>query len=317
MKRRLIIFATLIGFFFSFANNVSHISNSLYQKESTAVNVLANAHLGDVNTDDLFNELVSSVNDETYINDTYASYYFSNLRENFGNNVFGSCGYISVGMLLSFYDAYWDDDFIANSYDVKSTYTSTMQPLADFYLVPSNADSPGIKFEPSSLINNVNIEEYLNLADQNKGTINSLDTMQPGQASGETIFENDLLNTNKVVAAIKSDADILEFEFDEIDANESCPDGAYKAAFVIDNQYSNGDRYRYDYHWYRENSDGSWSHKPGTTPVKNTDISDKLIMDPRTCNRNSGNGLNYNLFVGFYVIRPLNKMYVNYGGNPV
>ena len=140
-------------------------------------------------------------------------------------------------------------------------------------------------------------------------TTNSLKPMQPGQANGKTISMDDLLNTDKVVSAIESDANILGFGFDQIDANEPCPDGTYKVAFVIDNQYSIGDGYQYDYHWYRQNSDGTWSHKPGTTPVKNIDSDGKLIMDPRTCDRDSGNGLNYNLFVGFYAVRPLNTVY--------
>lgn len=140
-------------------------------------------------------------------------------------------------------------------------------------------------------------------------TTHKLEPMQPGQASGIDIYLNDLLNTNKVISAIKSDATRLGFEFNSIDASTPCPKGTYKIAFVIDNQYSSGDSYKYDYHWYRQNSDGTWSHKPGTTKVRNTDYSNKIIMDPRTCNRNAGYGLNYNLFVGFYTIRPLNIMY--------
>lgn len=140
-------------------------------------------------------------------------------------------------------------------------------------------------------------------------TTHKLEPMQPGQASGITIYNNDLLDTNKVLSAIKSDATRLGFEFNSIDANTPCPEGTYKVAFVIDNQYSPGDYSKYDYHWYRQNSDGTWSHKPGRTQVRNTDNSNKIIMDPRTCNRNAGYGLNYNLFVDFYTIRPLNIMY--------
>lgn len=806
MKFRYSIFFSLISFVFSYTSITSSVPNSFHSKDVDDFGVLANARLGDESTNGLFNELASNIDDETYIDNTYASYYFSNLRDNFGNNAFGSCGYVSIGMLLSFYDAYWDDGFIANSYDVVSNYTIDRQPLADFYLVPSNADSPGIKFEPSSLFYGATIENYLSIAAENKETYfqfklfdlakqrfgkiifdeangalglsgegiyelvdyyvhdyknysnsdvtvnhyhpnnasqmksyvvrninrgnpailvvkqpsnskahsviaydynssnqeiyvhtgwrnednavalthvslsdlgytdiidaitlevnsekelgskyysrsgegctaaafifpreveltsgnyadmrptfswkslysekwelnnnpyfnfsilntnkisifevtnirslsytlttsewekvrfsipgekyfvlltlgsdtypfwddywcrveftkpetylkkpyiapeeygfadayptdeatktkfvshtirgftfetrryrvgyihnedivmspirsgineafieyrfetaltridvdlshwreqskewlsssngiavvqqyieddwvtvldllstdtalprnrnnkntykieflqpayrirfyskynrvsaddsnrgricignmafyaseynlplsgseldyepeswnntfvsdslgytgyiyrrtncysyavnaqinpttNTFTIMQPGQATGEKIETDDYLNTDKVVSAIKSDANVLGFEFNEIKADEPCPDGTYKVAFVIDNQYSNGDSFTYDYHWYRQNSDGSWSHKPGTTPVRNVDSDNKLIMDPRICDRNSGNGLNYNLFVGFYVVRPLNIMY--------
>ena len=140
-------------------------------------------------------------------------------------------------------------------------------------------------------------------------TTHSLEPMQPGQASGITIRDDDFLDTNKVLSAIKSDATRLGFEFNSIDANTPCPEGTYKVAFVIDNQYSPDDSIDYDYHWYRQNSDGTWSHKPGITRVRNTDYSNKIIMDPRKCNRNADYGLNYNLFVGFYTTRPLNIMY--------
>lgn len=34
-----------------------------------------------------------------------------------------------------------------------------------------------------------------------------------------------------------------------------------------------------DYHWYRKDSNGYWSHKPGVTPVVNTDASGNLIKN--------------------------------------
>lgn len=40
-----------------------------------------------------------------------------------------------------------------------------------------------------------------------------------------------------------------------------------------------------DFHWYRLDSNGLWSHKPGSTNAINTDNAGKLISDPKTCNR--------------------------------
>ena len=37
-----------------------------------------------------------------------------------------------------------------------------------------------------------------------------------------------------------------------------------------------------DYHWYREDSNGKWSHKRGETPATDKDASEKEIFDPRT-----------------------------------
>ncbi len=41
----------------------------------------------------------------------------------------------------------------------------------------------------------------------------------------------------------------------------------------------------YDYHWYRQDDVGCWSHKPGQTTARNTDNSGNPITDPKTCDR--------------------------------
>lgn len=40
-----------------------------------------------------------------------------------------------------------------------------------------------------------------------------------------------------------------------------------------------------DYHWYRQDDNGCWSHKPGRTAARNTDNSGNQITDPQTCDR--------------------------------
>jgi hypothetical protein len=40
-----------------------------------------------------------------------------------------------------------------------------------------------------------------------------------------------------------------------------------------------------DFHFYRMNRDGLWSHKPGGMPVTNVDNSNRAIPDPRTADR--------------------------------
>jgi len=40
-----------------------------------------------------------------------------------------------------------------------------------------------------------------------------------------------------------------------------------------------------DYHWYRQDDNGCWSHKPGSTPVTNLDDSGRFIADPLACDR--------------------------------
>lgn len=56
-----------------------------------------------------------------------------------------------------------------------------------------------------------------------------------------------------------------------------------------------------DYHFYRQNKDGTWSHKQGRGAVKKYDDNGELIYNPMTCARGK-----YNIFVGFYIIKPIN-----------
>lgn len=48
-----------------------------------------------------------------------------------------------------------------------------------------------------------------------------------------------------------------------------------------------------DFHWYRLDSDGKWSHKPGITRVSQYDNAGHYITDPRNCSKGSYT------FVGF------------------
>ena len=51
-----------------------------------------------------------------------------------------------------------------------------------------------------------------------------------------------------------------------------------------------------DYHWYRQDENGCWSHKPGQTPARNIDDSGNAISDPKHCDRG-----NYRIFCSYFV----------------
>ena len=65
-----------------------------------------------------------------------------------------------------------------------------------------------------------------------------------------------------------------------ISFEEPCKKGFYKAFIAVDNK--EGDK---DYHFWRQDSNGMWSHKPGTTAVVNVDSDGKLIFNPLLANR--------------------------------
>lgn len=52
--------------------------------------------------------------------DTYMEAYFRALTQNMGENEKGSCGYVAIGELLSYYDSYLSDSIIPEQYDVIS-----------------------------------------------------------------------------------------------------------------------------------------------------------------------------------------------------
>jgi hypothetical protein len=62
---------------------------------------------------------------------------------------------------------------------------------------------------------------------------------------------------------------------------QKCKKGFNKAFFAIDSKKN-----EHDYHFYRQDKNKLWSHKPGTTNVINYDADYKIIKNPYTANRN-------------------------------
>ena len=87
-----------------------------------------------------------------------------------------------------------------------------------------------------------------------------------------------------------------------------CKKGYYRGAMVADPGNT--------FHFYRQNPDGTWSHKPGTLPVTNTDADNKIIYAPHTANGdytkpNDNDPINYTAFCGYYCIPTNNNMKTN------
>jgi hypothetical protein len=62
---------------------------------------------------------------------------------------------------------------------------------------------------------------------------------------------------------------------------QKCKKGFHKAFFAIDSNKN-----EHDYHFYRQDNNQLWSHKPGTTNVINYDADYKIIKNPYSANRN-------------------------------
>jgi hypothetical protein len=61
--------------------------------------------------------------------------------------------------------------------------------------------------------------------------------------------------------------------------DQKCAPGFSKAFFALDSKED------HDYHFYRQDNNKYWSHKPGLTNVTNLDASSKKISNPLTANR--------------------------------
>ena len=78
---------------------------------------------------------------------------------------------------------------------------------------------------------------------------------------------------------------------------ERCPPQSSKIALVVSPEN--------DYHFFRQDSNGLWSHKPGALPVTNLDADNRPIYDPALANRHyqsAVNDIDYNQFCTYLCV---------------
>ena len=51
--------------------------------------------------------------------------YFSELEDNIPINAIGSCSYVAMSLMLSYYDVYWNDNFVPEKYEQNIDYTTS------------------------------------------------------------------------------------------------------------------------------------------------------------------------------------------------
>jgi hypothetical protein len=105
---------------------------------------------------------------------------------------------------------------------------------------------------------------------------------QPGRATGN-MYNN--IDCRDVGNGAQSDG-LAPVNCDE---GCGCSECCHQVALVIAPGW--------DFHWYRKDRDGRWSHKPGGTPATNLDNSGNIITDPRTADRGA-----YTIFCGCYCV---------------
>jgi hypothetical protein len=120
----------------------------------------------------------------------------------------------------------------------------------------------------------------------NYGCDEQTDTFaQPGRAHGVVLNWPADMACGPVTAGAMADGLVPV----NCDQGCGCSECRHQVALVI----SPG----WDYHWYRKDRDGKWTHKMGGTPATNLDNSGNIITDPRTADRGS-----YTIFCGCFCV---------------
>jgi hypothetical protein len=150
--------------------------------------------------------------------------------------------------------------------DERLEYSKKYSPL-------SNSE---LKYNPKLWNDNFNIKTTHNCYTYALGKIvPGLDSKaQPGYASGYNHIDMDNFNCKTFRQRLKKDAPGSYLEkFDN-----ACLPGFYKIFLALDPKH--------DYHWWRQNSDRYWSHKPGSSSVTDIDGDGKKIKNPLKSSRN-------------------------------
>jgi hypothetical protein len=156
---------------------------------------------------------------------------------------------------------------------------------------------------------------------------------QPGEKAGVSF--NEPVDCKSVTAAVLNDGKpkaIAQAPRCPYNQQQQVPPpqkkGFYLVALVETSKPTGYDAvdhcfYGNDYHWYRQDDDGTWSHKPGWGEVRNVDASNKAITNPETASRRAKVGMKYSKIEGknlpYYIDYDVfcGYFYVEKGGAPV
>lgn len=129
---------------------------------------------------------------------------------------------------------------------------------------------------------------------------------QPGAAASYPPFSKSKLKScPEMTARIRGENPTVS----PIDFEGLCPSGTSKIALAVDPNE--------DYHFWRQDSNGRWSGKPGSLRVTDKDASGRLIHDPSLCDRDFTDGnnvLNYTEFCSFYCVPRNRELFMKVGG---
>ena len=115
------------------------------------------------------------------------------------------------------------------------------------------------------------------------GTEGTGEKSQPGRAAslGDLDFRpsNKNFNCEEFTRRLKADG------LNPIDCDMECPPASHKVQLFLGGSSLGGRPLRNDFHFYKQDLNGKWSHKPGQTEAKNKDESGNEIADPNDADK--------------------------------
>jgi len=152
-------------------------------------------------------------------------------------------------------------------------------------------DSPNVRESHNcySYFLNLKSPEAAALCRKEYKNINYCRRSQPGYAAGYPAIKKRDLSCPEIMKRTLADNPVIR----RTSYTQKCRSDEYKGALVVDPGN--------DYHYYRLNDEGYWSHKPGYKPSTHYDASGLLVTNPEKANRNYGK-LNYKDFCGYFCL---------------
>ena len=161
-----------------------------------------------------------------------------------------------------------DLEFKNDSYIKKKDYSNKLAPLSG-----SEPKYEPKKWNKGKVKDNHNCYAYA----LNKLAYGRTDKSQPGYFTNFPPLRETDYSCATFETRMKKDNPGLYIS----DYNSKCKPNMHKGFLAI----ATGDDF--DYHFYRQDKNGYWSHKPGRTDAKNTDSSNKKIINPLLADRKS------------------------------
>ena len=157
---------------------------------------------------------------------------------------------------------------------------------------PRSGSEP--KYEPNRWNKNPKIKETHNCYSYALNAIVSsrINKPQPGYSAKYPHISNGNYTCDPFIKRLRKDIPSL---YDSTFRGK-CKKGFFKIYMAVTENSPDT-----DYHFYRHDKNGYWSHKPGRTDVTNVDASGKKIINPDKANRNYTH-YNYDRGCGFFCI---------------